>query len=334
MVGWRILPSCPILIKAVKTAEWVFLKDLYHERYTRVYLCKHKTYYFRGALKIYSKKDLYEKRIKYIQSEIKINTILNGLQGILPLWFYNETSEHYYLMTKYMNQETLASFMYKYTTEDCILSEIVYPLLNILSQIHKLHIIHRDLKPENIFIHNGQLYIGDFGYSCILENEEGTTGTVGTLQYMAPEILFNYIDKTANTIYKYEVDVWSIGIIIYELLFHRKPFGWSSYHNICKINPTDPEFIKKCLEAPLEFPNPISEEAKDFLIKTLCKKPIERASIQDLLNHSWIVNHLKSKKLSNERCPLQYDLTQIKNQTTAHSSHLEMKTSKNHCILS
>lgn len=233
-----------------------------------------------------------------------------------------------------MNQETLAFFIYKYTTEDCILSDIVYPLLNILSQIHKSHIIHRDLKPENIFIHNGQLFIGDFGYSCILEDDNGTIGTVGTIQYMAPEILSNYIDKTTTTIYKYEVDIWSIGIIIYELLFHCKPFGWSSYHNICKTNPTDPEFIKKCLDTPLEFPHVISEEAKDFLINCLCKNPLERASIEKLLNHPWILNHLKTKKLSNEKCPLQYDLTQIKNQTIAHSIHSDKKTSKSQCLLS
>jgi serine/threonine protein kinase len=151
---------------------------------------------------------------------------------------------------------------------------------------------------------------------------------------MAPEILFNYIDETSNIIYKYEVDIWSIGIIIYELLFHRKPFGWSSYHNICKSNPTDPEFIKKCLDAPLEFPTSISKEAQDFLTKTLCKNPQERASIDQLLMHPWILNHLKTKKLSNERCPLRYDLTQIKNQTIAHSIHSDKKISKNQCLLS
>lgn len=333
MVGWSILPSCPTLIQDIKAMEWIFLKELYHERHTRVFLCKHKKHSFRGALKMYSKKELTPKHNTYIQLEINVHTILNNIHGIVPLWFYKETDEHYYLMTKYMNQDTLLFFMYKYTTEACIIGEVIYPLLKILSKIHTHHIVHRDLKPENIFVHNGIVHIGDFGYSSIIEEDKGVSGTVGTIQYMAPELLIDYLHKQTNNTYKYELDIWAIGIITYELLFHQKPFGWSSYYNICKTNPTDPAFIKKCLEAPLEFPTFISEEAKDFLQKTLEKDPHKRMSIQELIQHDWILNHLKSKKLVNETCPLQYDSTQIKNRMM-NSIHLEKKTSKNHCILS
>lgn len=335
MVGCFLLSSCPMSISEFKKKEWSMVKEIYRERYTSVYMCIYLDTNHTGALKLYSKKDLGHKRIKHIESEIKIHKLLDGQKYIVPLWFYFESSSYYALMTKYMNQETLLSFIYKYTNEYCILKEVIYPLLKILNNIHNHKIIHRDLKPENIFVHNKKIHIGDFGYSCILETETPESSVIGTIQYMAPELLISYIDKTKKIEYKYEIDVWSLGIIAYELIFHKKPFGWSSYKNLCEQDPTNPEFISKCLNAPLEFPKDVSIDAKDFLIKCLNKDQKLRSPIKELLEHPWILNYLNNKTVFNEICPLQYDLTyQTKNRQPALSMILEKKaTSKNHCSI-
>ena len=80
-----------------------------------------------------------------------------------------------------------------------------------LEEIHSKNIIHRDLKPENIFLKNVQLKIGDFGIAKKINNlNEKTKSQVGTLLYMAPEIIKGeYYDK--------KVDIWSLGCIIFEL---------------------------------------------------------------------------------------------------------------------
>ena len=92
-------------------------------------------------------------------------------------------------------------------------------MIQILRGIRYLHsktpkIIHRDLKPENILINsNNEVKIADFGWSNV---EKGYRNTLcGTPQYIAPEVLM-------ETGHNHKADVWSCGVLLYELL-HKKP---------------------------------------------------------------------------------------------------------------
>lgn len=308
------LPSSPIQVDVFKRNDWKYISTIYKERYTTVEKYHHIHLDQIGALKIYSKKGLttkeMERRRKYIETEIECNKIMDGSHHTLPLWFYYETEEEWGLMTKYMTQHTLGTYMYRYSTNYCIISEVVYPLLCAIYALHIKDIVHRDLKPDNIFVHKKKIYVGDFGYSYILQNSEKAIGLVGTLQYMAPELLYSFIEQDHSLQYGTEVDIWALGIITYELFYHRKPFGWSGYRNICETNPSKPEFIKKCLVNELEFPHPIPEDAKDFIAKCLQSDPSARPSIRELLHHPWIINHLKTKREDHERCPLESSLIQ------------------------
>lgn len=306
------LPSSPIQIDSFHYEDWKHISKIYQERYTTVDTYFHTQFEQTGALKRYSKKGMspkeLEKRQKYIDMEIQCHKILDGCERIVPLWFYYETESEWGLMTKYMVHQTLHTYVYKYHSEYCILSEIIYPLLKTLVDIHASNIIHRDLKPENLFLHKRKLYVGDFGYSYFLQDTSSATGLVGTLQYMAPELLYAFLEKENHLTYGYEVDIWSLGIIVYELFYHRKPFGWSGYRNICATNPNNPEFILRCLQQELVFPHPIPKEAKDFIRKCLCNDSSIRPTAKELLQHPWIVNHLKEKRESYERCPLELTL--------------------------
>jgi aurora kinase len=85
-----------------------------------------------------------------------------------------------------------------------------------LLYLHDNNIIHRDLKPENIFFNNKYLKIGDFG--CAIISDNGLRNTiVGSLAYFSPEQL-------TNSAYNDKIDMWSLGILTYELLFGHSPF--------------------------------------------------------------------------------------------------------------
>lgn len=161
-------------------------------------------------------------------------------------------------------------------------------LLQILSglkcfQSGERHIIHYDLKPGNIMINGGEIKITDFGLSKVVEQQQApqgldlTTPGAGTYWYLPPECFVNGAKITPK------VDVWSAGVIFYELLFGRKPFG----HGVSQ----DALFRNGSLSKPpnVEFPHSpkVSQECKDLLRKLLTADPETRPDVSGVMNDSY-----------------------------------------------
>jgi NIMA (never in mitosis gene a)-related kinase len=118
---------------------------------------------------------------------------------------------------EYCENSNLEVFIKQHKKENKLIDNNVlyYIILDIcsgLKEIHNKKIIHRDLKPNNIFISKDyKIKIGDFGISKILKDSDYTnTNYIGTLGYMAPELL-------SKEKYNNKADIWSLGCIIYEL---------------------------------------------------------------------------------------------------------------------
>ena len=102
--------------------------------------------------------------------------------------------------------------------EENLLIDWLSQLCNALQYIHDKKIIHRDIKPANIFLNNlGQIKLGDFGVSKNLETMKMASTFIGSLDYLAPEII-----NEQN--YSFEADIWSLGATFYELMTFKKPF--------------------------------------------------------------------------------------------------------------
>ena len=127
--------------------------------------------------------------------------------------------------------------------------------------MHANKVIHRDLKLGNLFINDKmQIKIGDFGLATKLEFDGDRKRTIcGTPNYIAPEIL------EGKNGHSYEVDTWSLGVIIYTLLIGKPPFETSDVKTT----------YKKIKQNNYNFPeNPkISQQAKDLISSILTLDP-------------------------------------------------------------
>ena len=142
---------------------------------------------------------------------------------------------------------------------------VVKEALGGLRDAHERRIVHRDIKPANIYLGlNGAVRLGDFGVAKQLMQEEPMTGTiVGTVFYMAPE-------QVAGEEYGVNIDLFSMGIVLYRMLAGRMPFS-----NMVQIRTKQPD-----LAAPGIYP-----EMDQALSRALAKAPADRyQTAQEMIN--------------------------------------------------
>merc|ERR1719230_1377984 len=151
----------------------------------------------------------------------------------------------------------------------------IYDLIVALKYLHRHKVIHRDLKLGNLFLDaDVRLKVGDFGLAAQLEHDGEKKRTVcGTPNYIAPEIL------EGKSGHSYEVDIWSLGVIVYAVLFGRPPFETSevktTYRRIRHNQYTFPDAMS------------VSENAKDLITRILRTDPRSRPSLDDIIGSPW-----------------------------------------------
>ena len=158
--------------------------------------------------------------------------------------------------------------------------------LMVLQYLHDKSIIYRDLKPENLMIdEDGYLKLIDFGAAKIIK--ERTFTILGTPHYMAPEIIL-------GNGYSFEVDIWSLGAMLYEFLFYVVPFADDESDSF--------KIYKRILEDPLKFPKK-KVGCKKLIKKMLSKNPVNRGNCADVMKHEWFKEFVWEKILNKEIRP-------------------------------
>lgn len=157
-----------------------------------------------------------------------------------------------------------------------------------LQHLHKKHIIHRDLKGGNVFLmQSGLVKLGDFGIAKGLKtSKEKAKTTVGTPYYLSPEIINNKPYDTKS-------DIWSLGILLYQMMTFKMPFNAQSLPLLSiKIN-------RGVYSPP---PSVYSAELRDILKRCLSQDPEKRPSINDILQLPIIKD-----RINNFLSEVQYD---------------------------
>lgn len=151
---------------------------------------------------------------------------------------------------------------------------------------------NRDLKPENILYaspaDDAPLKLADFGLATLLKPNQLMTVACGTPGYVAPEIL-------CGTAYGKEVDIWSIGVILYILLCGFPPF----------YDDNNKKLFSLIINATYTFPDPywteVSDVAKDLVNKLLVVDPKKRLTAAEILTHPWMTSDSGNANLTHLR---------------------------------
>ncbi|KAH7460695.1 Serine/threonine-protein kinase DCLK3 [Phytophthora ramorum] len=161
---------------------------------------------------------------------------------------------------------------------------IIRQVVEGLAYLHRRCVLHRDIKPENILIHGNTVKIADFGLAK--ELPQPTTKlkrSCGTMEYAAPELL-------CGRPYGLKSDVFSLGVVLYVLLFGAFPFSVESAAALQCMNhfPTDVDVRDmSCLNRCSAQWRIVSPLAQDVLLEMLRINDTERISAEALLGHPW-----------------------------------------------
>jgi serine/threonine protein kinase len=190
--------------------------------------------------------------------------------NIVPIYDYSQYENRPYLVMKYIEGETLKARISNgmIPVEESL--QIIETIGNALQYAHDKGVLHRDMKPSNVLISkDNQIYLTDFGLARMAQSSDNTLTTdmmIGTPQYISPEQALAKQDLDSRT------DIYSLGVMIYELLVGKVPFSADTPFAI----------VHDHIYTPLPLPrtiNPdLSESTERVLLKALAKDKEDRYS--------------------------------------------------------
>lgn len=251
-------------------------KPLGRGKFGQVYLAREKKTQFIVALKVLYKSQLVRSSVEHqLRREVEIQSHLRH-PNILRLYgyFYDET--RVFLILEFAARGELYKDLQRSGSFDEKRSaEYIASLAHALDYCHRKHVIHRDIKPENLLVGlKGDIKIADFGWSVHTPRDRRKT-LCGTLDYLPPEMV-------EGREHDHNVDIWSLGVLMYEFLLGRPPFeAAGNTETYMRISGVDLRIPK----------NSMSDEAADLIRRLLVKEPTARLPLDKVLRHPWIAKN-------------------------------------------
>lgn len=243
--------------------------------------------------------------------ECEMNFISKNIdhENIVKTYDVFDTRDNLFIVMEYMP----GGMLYDILANEGQFSEkhgasIMRDLLEAVHCLHSYDIVHRDIKPENVLAVNKtfplKVKLADFGLAdFVLENsfgEKSTCGMYGTPFFVAPEVI------RAET-YTPAVDIWSLGVLAYNMLSGKLPFDGSNIK----------EVLRRVRSGRYDFPDSewseISEDAMNFISGLLELDPHKRLTARQALAHPWLNDkNLSERAITNDRSALGYDQRKLR----------------------
>jgi aurora kinase len=297
----RFLPIPGTVLKGLesepKISDFTILKELGAGSYGRVILVQHKITQAKYAIKCIDKRNKVNIEEKpYFRREIEIMYRVHH-PNVVKLFGHFEDNKYCYFIMEYIPGGNVYNLVPKNGFRTVPIQTIASIMKDVISAVYFLHhmsppIIHRDIKPENVVLdQNMKAKLTDFGWSNYMQGDMKRTTVCGTPVYLAPEII-------NNRGHDEKVDIWCIGVLLFELLTGISPFqGFDVQtikYNINRLN--------------IAWQKNMDRDAVDLIKRILKYNPEERISLENMLLHPFMTKFFPNSI----SCLIKPDNTQYK----------------------
>jgi serine/threonine-protein kinase SRK2 len=237
------------------------------------------------------------KNSKYVEREI-INQLQLKHPHIIKLEKMFITEEHLVLVLEYANKGSLFSLVHASNgLQESDARKYFQQLILAVDFCHRMGVTNRDIKLENLLLSqpsssaSSLLKLSDFGFSKNVDHDSAPTTRLGTLMYIAPEVMMHTGESGYDA---RQADVWSCGVVLYVMLTARYPFK-----NTNDFENTEDIWSSMSHEAyrnSLKRLSGVSDECNDLLVKMLDPDPMVRLQIVDVMDHAWFQKSSLSSK--------------------------------------
>ena len=213
--------------------------------------------------------------LSLIYNEINIHSRLIH-PNIIRMYNVYEDNSIIKIMMEYANKGNLYEYikLNRNGLKEVDAFKYFYQVIAAILFLHEHNIIHRDIKPENLLLTDEDIIkLCDFGWSKEIDLAKRST-FCGTVEYMAPEIV-------NNENYDLGIDIWSLGILLYELIHGFSPFNAKNSH----------EIMLKIKEHKIIYYKTISDECKHLIEVLLNPNPEQRIKVKDIFTHCFITKY-------------------------------------------
>ena len=228
------------------------------------------------AMKVITKQTIENLRMKdQLKNEFDILQKVSH-PNIIQLIGYFEDARNIYFLLELADDDHLYAKLNKVEKfDEPLAAKYMFDMFQAVNYLHKQNppIIHRDIKPENILSVGGSLKLADFGWSNMKGNKARTT-YCGTPDYLAPEM----VDEKAHT---EKLDLWTLGVLLYELVVGKAPFTPSS--TIKDRKAFQKEQANNIRQVKVKYPSHLSKVCQAFIARLLQKDFKNRPSCEEAL---------------------------------------------------
>ncbi|XP_050442125.1 serine/threonine-protein kinase SIK2-like [Adelges cooleyi] len=242
--------------------------------FAEVRLATHRLVRSEVAIKMIDKRKLDAVNLEKVHREVDIMKQLDH-PHIIKLYQVMESKDMIYIISEYASQGEIFDYIAKYgRMTEAAARKKFWQILSAVEYCHNRHVVHRDLKAENLLLDaNMNIKIADFGFSNYFTPGEQLATWCGSPPYAAPEVF------EGKKYYGPEIDVWSMGVVLYVLVCGALPFDGSTLHSL----------RDRVLSGRFRIPYFMSTGCESLIRKMLILDPSKRYTVEQIKRHAWML---------------------------------------------